>query len=173
VSGRRRDEKKEIDVYDIDVTFRHQYNKISRRCEKGRSQQAALILIESVWACLFFFLSAGSGKRSARARGVGGACELRKERKSVPHDKHYNSARHKAWAEKVLRRAGYLCEECRRYGRLDKNGLPVRATTAHHIKHRDEYPELQYVVSNGRALCERCHNKAHPEKGGAHGHYWD
>ena len=116
----------------------------------------------------------------------------------MPHDKHYNSARHKAWAEKVLRRAGYLCEECRRYGRLDKNGLPVRATTAHHIKHRDEYPELQYDVNNGRALCEKCHNKhreeypelkydlnngralcekchnkAHPEKGGAHGHYWD
>jgi 5-methylcytosine-specific restriction endonuclease McrA len=91
----------------------------------------------------------------------------------MPHDKHYNSPRHKAWAEKVLRRAGYLCEECKRYGRLDRNGLPVRATTAHHIKHRDEYPELQYDVSNGRALCEKCHNKAHPEKGGAHGHYWD
>ena len=87
--------------------------------------------------------------------------------------KHYNSARHKAWAEKVLRRAGYLCEECKRYGRLDANGLPVRATTAHHIKHRDEYPELQYDVTNGRALCERCHNKAHPEKGGARGHYWN
>ena len=95
------------------------------------------------------------------------------EERKMPHDKHYNSARHKAWAEKVLRRAGYLCEECKRYGRLDANGLPVRATTAHHIKHRDEYPELQYDVTNGRALCERCHNKAHPEKGGARGHYWN
>lgn len=92
--------------------------------------------------------------------------------KAMPHDKHYSTARHKAWAEKVLRRAGYLCEECRRYGRTDGNGLPVRATTAHHIKHRDEYPELQYDVNNGQALCEKCHNKAHPEKGGCGGRYW-
>ena len=91
----------------------------------------------------------------------------------MPNDKFYHSPKHKAWAAKVLRRAGYLCEECKRYGRLDKDGLPVRATTAHHIKHRDEYPELQFDLNNGRALCERCHNKAHPEKGGARGHYWD
>ena len=74
----------------------------------------------------------------------------------MPHDKHYDSARHDAWRAAVLRRAGYLCEECRRYGRTDKDGLPVRATTAHH---------------NGRALCEKCHNKAHPEKGKG-GRYW-
>lgn len=89
----------------------------------------------------------------------------------MPHDAYYSEAKHRAWREAVLRRAGYLCEECRRYGRTDKKGLPVRATTAHHVKHRDEYPELQYDVSNGRALCEACHNKAHPEKGkGAR--YW-
>lgn len=90
----------------------------------------------------------------------------------MPNEKYYHRKRHLEWAEKVLRRAGYLCEECRRYGRLDKNGLPVRATTAHHIKPRELYPELQYDLKNGRALCEKCHNKAHPEKGGAHGHYW-
>lgn len=89
----------------------------------------------------------------------------------MPHDSHYNDPRHKAWREAVLRRAGYLCEECKRYGRTDKNGLPVAATTAHHIKHRDEYPELQYDVTNGRALCEACHNKAHPEKG-KRSKYW-
>lgn len=27
---------------------------------------------------------------------------------------HYNGARHRTWAAKVLRRAGYRCEECRR-----------------------------------------------------------
>lgn len=79
---------------------------------------------------------------------------------------HYNKARHKAWAAKVLRRAGYLCEECRRYGRRDKDGLPVAAKVAHHVKHLDEYPELAYDVRNGRALCEACHNRMHPEKGG-------
>ena len=89
----------------------------------------------------------------------------------MPDDPYYHSAKHKRWREMVLRRAGYLCEECKRYGRTDKDGLPVKATTAHHIKHRDEYPELQYVVSNGRALCEACHNRAHPEKGKGN-KYW-
>lgn len=90
----------------------------------------------------------------------------------MPHDAYYNEARHKKWREAVLRRAGYLCEECRRYGRLDEDGLPVAATTAHHIKHRDQYPELQYKISNGRALCEKCHNRAHPEKGRRGKKYW-
>ena len=48
------------------------------------------------------------------------------EVESVSDNLHYNGARHRAWAEKVLRRAGYRCEECRRYGRTDKDGLPVR-----------------------------------------------
>ena len=84
---------------------------------------------------------------------------------TMPHDDYYSRARHRAWRAAVIRRAGGLCEECRRFGRVGKDGLPVAATTAHHIKHRDECPELQYDVNNGRALCEACHNKAHPEKG--------
>lgn len=81
---------------------------------------------------------------------------------------YYSCARHRAWREKVLKRAGYLCEECRRYGRVDKDGQPVAAKIAHHIMPREKYPELQYKVNNGRALCEMCHNRAHPEKGGGH-----
>ena len=84
----------------------------------------------------------------------------------MAHDPYYDTARHKAWRARVLKRAGYLCEECRRYGRTGPDGLPVPATTAHHIKHRDEFPELQYDVTNGQALCAACHAKAHPEKGG-------
>lgn len=84
----------------------------------------------------------------------------------VPQDPYYSTPRHRAWRAKVIKRAGHLCEECRRYGRRDRDGNPVTATTAHHIKPREEYPELQYSVSNGRALCEKCHNRAHPEKGG-------
>ena len=87
----------------------------------------------------------------------------------MPSDIFYSEVKHRKWREAVLRRAGYLGEERKRYGRTDKNGLPVVATTAHHIKHRDEYPELQYDVNNGRALCAKCHNKQHPEKGGK---YW-
>lgn len=86
----------------------------------------------------------------------------------MARDAHYDSKRHEVWRAKVIRRAGGLCEECRRYGRREKNGEPVAATTAHHIKHKNEYPELAYDVNNGRALCSKCHNRAHPEKGG----YW-
>ena len=89
----------------------------------------------------------------------------------MPDDKYYHTKKHKEWAGKVLRRAGYVCEECKRYGRLDENGLPVKATVAHHKKNKDDYPELRYVLSNGEALCEKCHNKRHPEKGGRRGRY--
>lgn len=87
----------------------------------------------------------------------------------MPGDKHYKGAKHRAWRDKVLKRDKYLCQDCRRFGRLDDKGLPVKATTAHHIKHRDEYPELQYRLDNGVALCAACHSKRHPEKGGR---YW-
>ena len=83
----------------------------------------------------------------------------------MPSDPYYNRGRHKAWRAAVIRRAGGLCQDCRRYGRTDKDGLPIVATVAHHVKPRELYPELQYDLRNGRALCERCHNIAHPEKG--------
>ena len=72
---------------------------------------------------------------------------------------HYNSAKHRAWAEKVLRRDKYLCQRCKRYGKK------VPATVAHHIKHIDEHPELAFSVANGIAVCAVCHNRLHPEKG--------
>lgn len=83
----------------------------------------------------------------------------------MPSDPYYKRGRHKAWRNEVIRRAGGLCQECRRYGRTDKDGLPIVATVAHHVKPRELYPELQYDLRNGRALCEGCHNIAHPEKG--------
>lgn len=35
----------------------------------------------------------------------------------------------------------------------------------HHIKEREEYPELAYDPNNCVTLCEKCHNKMHPDKG--------
>ena len=84
----------------------------------------------------------------------------------MPNDPFYSSGKYRKWRADVLKRAKYMCEECRRYGRTDKNGVPTEATTAHHIKHREDHPELQYELSNGQALCSKCHNKKHPEKGG-------
>ena len=77
----------------------------------------------------------------------------------------YHQKRHKQWRAAVLARAGYLCENCKRYGRRTENGEPVAATVAHHKLHADKHPEMRYVVANGVALCERCHNAEHPEKG--------
>lgn len=70
----------------------------------------------------------------------------------------YNSAKWKRKKSRILRRDGYACQRCKRYG---KN---TPATIVHHIKHADEYPELAYVDGNLVSLCAACHNKAHPEK---------
>ena len=70
----------------------------------------------------------------------------------------------KAWRSKrakILRRDGYMCQHCKRYGRRRE------ATEVHHIKHLDEFPELALVDSNLISLCHACHNRQHPEKGGA------
>lgn len=58
----------------------------------------------------------------------------------------------------MLKRAGYKCERCARYG---KN---VDATIAHHKIPVTEQPELRFDIKNGEALCTACHNAAHPEK---------
>ena len=86
--------------------------------------------------------------------------------RDMANKQHYDRARHKAWRAAVIRRAGGLCEDCRRFGRIGEDGLPVRATTAHHVVPLEVAPERAYDVTNGRALCARCHNKRHPEKGG-------
>lgn len=77
----------------------------------------------------------------------------------MPNDPHYWSAKHRRWHDAVLRKAKYLCVECARYGKR------TAATHADHIKPRKEFPELQYEVSNGRALCTACHNKLEPRTG--------
>ena len=74
----------------------------------------------------------------------------------------YNSKKWKRKRETILRRDKYRCVMCKRYGRL------TPATTVHHIKHYDEYPELALKDDNLVSLCHSCHEKAHPEKGGSH-----
>lgn len=73
----------------------------------------------------------------------------------------YKTQRWKNKRERILRRDGYLCRECKRFGKM------VQATEVHHIKHADEYPELIWVDDNLISLCKGCHNKKHPEKGTA------
>lgn len=71
----------------------------------------------------------------------------------------YHSRQWEHLRASVLRRDGYRCQICRRYGRLRQ------ATTVHHIKHLDEYPELALDPSNLISVCTACHAELHPEKG--------
>jgi len=71
----------------------------------------------------------------------------------------------RAWAIKrraILRRDGYKCRECARYGRQRE------AVTVHHIAHLEDHPELALKDDNLISLCASCHNKAHPEKAADH-----
>lgn len=70
----------------------------------------------------------------------------------------YNSTKWERKRKMILRRDGYLCQLCKRYGRMKE------ADTVHHIKHVDEYPELAYESDNLISICKKCHNKEHPEK---------
>ena len=71
---------------------------------------------------------------------------------------NYKATRWKRKQKKILKRDEYMCQWCKRYGKK------TEATTVHHIKHVDEYPELAYTDSNLISLCSACHNKVHPEK---------
>lgn len=71
-----------------------------------------------------------------------------------------------AWIKKrakIMRRDGYQCQDCRRYGRRRQ------AVTVHHIRPLEEAPELALTDSNLICLCDGCHNRRHPEKGGRRG----
>lgn len=74
----------------------------------------------------------------------------------------YKSTRWKRRRKQILRRDQYLCQECKRYGRM------TEATTVHHIKELDDHPDLAMNEKNLQSLCAKCHNKMHPEKGGRH-----
>ena len=64
----------------------------------------------------------------------------------------------KKWRRKrevILKRDEYLCRECKRYG------ITSGATTVHHIKPADDYPELRYNNKNLYSSCSKCHNSFH------------
>ena len=67
----------------------------------------------------------------------------------------YKSARWKALRESVLRRDGYTCRECRRYG------VQRQANTAHHVWPAKDFPEWAWEPGCLVALCHKCHNAMH------------
>lgn len=72
----------------------------------------------------------------------------------------YSSKRWRKKREYILKRDGYLCQECKKYGRH------TEAKIVHHIIEVEDQPELKMKNNNLVSICASCHNKVHPEKGG-------
>ena len=56
---------------------------------------------------------------------------------------------------RILRRDGYLCQQCLRYGKHRA------ATTVHHCYPAGMYPELAWERWNLVSLCTQCHDAMH------------
>jgi len=64
-----------------------------------------------------------------------------------------NGTERKAWVQAVFKRDNYTCQSC---------GLKKEVAgklNADHILAWSEFPELRFDVSNGRTMCEPCHEK--------------
>jgi len=86
----------------------------------------------------------------------------------------YNTKRWRKKRKYILARDSYLCRECRKYGRT------AEAKAVHHITPIEEFAlklikgiidiaeffRLALEDDNLESLCNPCHNKKHPEKGG-------
>ena len=70
-------------------------------------------------------------------------------------DPFYLGSKWKHIRGSVLRRDGYRCIECGRFGKL------TQATLVHHAIPREDFPELQYEPWNLVSLCNACHEKMH------------
>lgn len=70
-------------------------------------------------------------------------------------DPFYKSSRWLSLRERVFRRDGYQCAECRRYGRH------TQADMVHHAIPREDFPEIQYEAWNCISLCNACHERMH------------
>lgn len=73
---------------------------------------------------------------------------------------NYKNKKWKNKREIILKRDGYLCQECKKFGKR------TEATTVHHIIHVEDNPLLAWKDDNLQSVCAKCHNKLHPEKGG-------
>ncbi len=71
-----------------------------------------------------------------------------------PDELKRNRTRLKAWRLEILERDNFTCVLC---GERQTNLLQ-----AAHIKPREQYPEEQYVLANGRTLCLKCHSEESP-----------
>ena len=67
----------------------------------------------------------------------------------------HEGVEYKEWRMKVFKKDNFTCQICgKTSNELKKQGIKI---CADHIKPYCNYPELRYVVSNGRTVCVPCH----------------
>lgn len=59
------------------------------------------------------------------------------------------------WSRMVKIRAGWVCQaaECGEFR--------PKLLESHHIKPKEDFPELELVLDNGKCLCVKCHAMEH------------
>ena len=70
-------------------------------------------------------------------------------------DPFYRSARWRGLRRSALARDGWMCAECRRFGKR------VEATAVHHVFPMNEFPEYRWQGWNLTCLCGACHDAMH------------
>ena len=70
-------------------------------------------------------------------------------------EKFYKGKHWKSLRESILKRDGYMCQYCKRFGKR------VQADHVHHVLPREFYPEYTYSPWNLISLCKVCHNTMH------------
>ena len=70
-------------------------------------------------------------------------------------EKFYQSNKWETRRDLILRRDGYMCQLCKKYGRR------IEAKHVHHIFPYEHYPEHAVANWNLISLCQSCHNKMH------------
>ena len=61
-----------------------------------------------------------------------------------------DSLKYREWRSAVLKRDNYTCQDC---------GEKKNKLQAHHLKPFAYFPELRFIIDNGRTLCINCHDK--------------
>lgn len=67
----------------------------------------------------------------------------------------------------ALERDFHICQDCLRAKSRGEMTRPRTATVVHHIQPVELRPDLRLDLENLVSLCDACHNKRHPEKGGS------
>lgn len=75
----------------------------------------------------------------------------------------------RAWRQArlaALERDHWICQDCLASKRAGAMIRARQATVVHHKLSVEQRPDLRLELDNLISLCDACHNKRHPEKGG-------